>query len=219
MSGLTSAGTRNVPSVAYTSANMFTVSTISSGDLFIQRNGQWYTASYDYQGPSDAVNLIAITVGAQGGVLPLIPPAQSSTWNSTFSGPSIRCRNVSDGLRNAISLGIAKYMNDSMLHHNLDEESATIGSTNDALNPLHFAWTPSVPSNISADDPSFEAYVRRLHRGGTSSYEPSSRNTGDIALLYVGVIPSAIKLIYPRKLGDLIVPRHTNLRKLKSHSP
>lgn len=152
---------RDVQSVAYTSANMFTVSTISSGDQYLQGNDQFYTASYDYQGPSDAVNLIAITVGAQGGVLPLIPPAQNSTWNSTFFGPSIRCRNVSDGLRNAISLDIASYMNDSMFQYNLKVQSDTEYS---ALNPLYFAWTPSVPSNVSLDDPSFEVYVRPLHR-------------------------------------------------------
>lgn len=50
---------RDVQSVAYTSANIFTVSTISSGDQYLQGNDQFYTALYDYQGPSDAVNLIA----------------------------------------------------------------------------------------------------------------------------------------------------------------
>jgi hypothetical protein len=193
---------RDVQSVAYTSANMFTVSTISSGDQYLQRDGQFYTASYDYQGPSDAVNLIAITVGAQGDVLPLIPPAQNSTWNSTFFGPSIRCRNVSAGLRNAISLDIASYMNDSMFQHNLKVESDMDYS---ALNPLYFAWTPSVPSDLSPDDPSFEGYVRPLHRHGSKKYDISDRGTGDMAPLNVAVIPSAITLTYSGKMGELIV--------------
>jgi hypothetical protein len=193
---------RDVQSVAYTSANMFTVSTISSGDQYLQRDGQFYTASYDYQGPSDAVNLIAITVGAQGGVLPLIPPAQNSTWNSTFFGPSIRCKNVSDGLRNAISLDVARYMNDSMFQHNLKVESDTDYS---ALNPLYFAWTPSVPSDLALDDPSFEGYVRPLHRHESKKYDVSDRGTGDTAPLYVAVIPSAITLTYSGKMGELIV--------------
>jgi len=193
---------RDVQSVAYTSANIFTVSTISSGDQYLQGNDQFYTASYDYQGPSDAVNLIAITVGAQGGVLPLTPPAQNSTWNSTFFGPSIRCRNISDGLRNAISLDIASYMNDSMFQYNLKVESDTEYS---ALNPLYFAWTPSVPSNVSSDDPSFEGYVRPLHRLQDKEYDISDRRTGDMAPLYVVVMPSAITLTYPGKMGELIV--------------
>ena len=193
---------RDVQSVAYTSANMFTVSTISSGDQYLQGNEQFYTASYDYQGPSDAVNLIAITVGAQGDVLPLVPPAHNSTWNTTFFGPSIRCRDVSDGLRNAISLDIAIYMNDSMFQHNLKEESDT---ENSAIIPLYFAWTPSVPSDLSPGDPSYEGYVRPLHRHESKKYDISDRGTGDMAPLYVAVIPSAVKLTYPGKMGELIV--------------
>jgi hypothetical protein len=197
---------RDVPSVAYTSANMFTVSTISSGDQYLQllHDGQFYTASYDYQRPSDAVSLLAITVGTQGIMLPVTPPAPNSNWNSSFFGPSIRCRNVSAGLRNAISLDIATYMNDSMFQHKLHVQSAMNYS---ALNPLYFAWTPSVPSNLSPDDPSFKGYVQPLRKHGYYEYDISDRRTGEMAPLYVAVIPSAITLLYPGKAGEFIPVR------------
>ena len=65
---------RDVPCVAYTGANVFTVTAISSSQ-YLQQHGQWYTASYDYQGPSDAVNSLAITLSTQGTMLPVTPPA------------------------------------------------------------------------------------------------------------------------------------------------
>jgi len=195
---------RDVPSVAYTSANMFTVSTVSSGDdqyLLRLPDGQIHTASYDYQGPSDAVSLLATTVGTQGIMLPVTPPAPNLNWNSSFFGPSIRCRNVSAGLRNAISLDIANYMNDSMFQYKLHVQSATNYS---ALNPLYFAWTPSVPSDLSLDDPSLWSYVRPLRRHEYYEYDISDRSTGDMAPLYVAVIPSAITLLYPEKASEEI---------------
>jgi hypothetical protein len=195
---------RDVPSVAYTSANMFTVSTVSSGDdQYLRRlpDGQIHTASYDYQGPSDAVSLLATTVGTQGIMLPVTPPAPNSNWNSSFFGPSIRYRNVSAGLRNAISLDIANYMNDSVFQHKLHVQSATNYS---ALNPLYFAWTPSVPSDLSLDDPSLWSYVRPLRKHEYYEYDISDRRTGEMAPLYVAVIPSAITLLYPGKAGEFI---------------
>jgi hypothetical protein len=194
---------RDVPSVAYTGANMFTVTAISSSSQYLQ-HGQYYTASYDYQGPSDAVNSLAITLSTQGVMLPVTPPAPNSNWNSIFFGPSIRCRNVSAGLRNAISLDIASYMNDSMFQHNLKVKS---GMSYSALNPLYFAWTPSVPSDLSPDDPSFESYVRPLHRHESKKYDISYRGTRDTAPLYVAVIPSAIALIYTWKMGEFVATR------------
>lgn len=197
-----------MPNVAYTSANMFTVSTISSGDTFYQgNNGQWYTESYEYQGPSDAVNLIAITVGAQGGVLPITPPAQNSTWSVNFFGPSMHCHNVSGPMHDAITLDIARYMNDSMFVNNLRDESSSTGLTNSALNPLYIAWTPPVPADFNPDNSSFGSYVHPIHRptSGSKSYDPSDRGNGDLAPLFVAAIPSANKLLDPGHLGELLV--------------
>jgi hypothetical protein len=43
------------------------------------------------------------------------------------------------------------------------------------------------------------------HCIGRRKYDISDRSTGDLAPLYVAVIPSAIKLTYPGKMGELIV--------------
>ena len=186
---------RDVPSVAYTSANMLTVSTFSADQSSPQYRNQSYTANYDYQGPSDVVKFLAINMGTQGAMLPVTPPAPNSHWNITFFGPSIRCRNVSDGLRNAISLDIASYINESMwVTHPGGDGSMSDGSANTWLNPLYFAWTPSIPSYISSDDLSFEGYVRPLHKNTPREYLYWTRSTGDMVPLYVGVIPSVYNL-------------------------
>jgi hypothetical protein len=190
---------RDVQSVAYTSANMFTVSTISSNGSFLQTGGNWNTASYKYEGPSDAVSLIANAVGSQGGVLSVLPPAQNSTWNVSFLGPSMRCNNVSDHLRDRITLDIAQYMNESMFHNNLHKDSLV----ESPLNPLFLAWTPPIPSNLSAEDSSSATRVLPLNR--QVNYDIANRHDGDLFPLFVAIIPSAIILTYPGKIGDLLV--------------
>jgi hypothetical protein len=190
---------RDVQGVAYTSANMFTVSTISSNGSFLQTGGNWNTASYEYQGPSDAVSLIANAVGAQGGVLPVLPPAQNSTWDVSFFGPSMRCNNVSDHLRDRITLDIAQRMNESMFHNNLHKDSLV----DSPLNPLFLAWTPPIPSNLSAEDSASATHVLPLNR--KVDYDIANRHDGDLFPLYVAIIPSAIILTYPGKIGDLLV--------------
>jgi hypothetical protein len=210
---------RDVPSVAYTSAKLFTVSDSTDQSspsmlypqlypqssppmLYPQFHNQSYTAKYDHQGPSDVVGFLAINMDTQGAVLPVTPPAPNSHWNITFFGPSIRCRNVSDGLRNVVSLDIASSINESMwLAHPGGDGSTTSGSQNTYLNPLYFARTPSMPSDISPDDPSFEGYVRPLHRNTSEEYEIGIRSTGDMVPLYVGVIPSVNNLTLQVDVG------------------
>jgi hypothetical protein len=186
---------RDVQSVAYTSANMFTVSTISSNGSFLQTGGNWNTALYKYQGPSDAVSLIANAVGSQGGVLPVLPPAQNSTWNVSFFGPSMRCNNVSDHLRGRITISI----NELMFHNNLHKDSLI----DSPLNPLFLAWTPPAAPNISAEDSASATHVLPLNR--QVDYDIANRHDGDLFPLYVAITPSAIKLTYPGKDGDLFV--------------
>lgn len=57
---------RDVPNAAYASANMFIVSTETTGDTLdtVGSVDVLYASSYDYSGPSDPVNLVAITVSA-----------------------------------------------------------------------------------------------------------------------------------------------------------
>ena len=194
---------RDIPGVAYTSANMFTVLTTGSGNTPSHNYNLWSTASLIYQGPIDAIKMLAIALSSQGAVLPVIPPAPDSTWNVTFFGPSMRCKNVSGSLRNAISLDIARSMNLSMFcESDYTWATACAELSDPPVNPLYFAWTPSVPSNISPDDSSFEGYVWPLHRQNSKMYDISDRSTGDMAPLYVAVIPSVIELYHGKNYWD-----------------
>lgn len=190
---------RHVPSVAYTSANMFRVDTSGSDGTFMQGQGQWFTSQYLYQGPSDAVNLIASLVGAQGSVLPVIPPAQNATWNVTFFGPFLHCNNISGILRDAITLDVAQYINASMFRYNLREESTVTNFSGDNMILLYLAWKAPIPSSLDPDDPRFAIFAQPLREVSSRSYDPPGRQSGDLTPLYVALMPSTIKTILEKR--------------------
>ena len=59
--------------------------------------------------------------------------------------------------------------------------------------------------------------MRPLHRRESKKYDISDRGTGDLAPLYVAVIPSAIVLTSPDGMGELMLghwDRNTTLPQL-----
>jgi hypothetical protein len=176
----------DVPSAAYISTNMFNSLPHTRGGEVPGNIGQQYTSMWFYMGPSYAVNRVAVTVGTQGGILPVIPPSQNSTWNVTFYGPSIRCGNVSSSLHDAITLNIAQYLNETLVNAGNTSDSKTGPS-------YYLAWTPSVPSNFSPEDPSFGVYARPFNNTPFGDFDVLNRIPGDMVPLYVGIFPSALK--------------------------
>lgn len=49
---------------------------------------------YLCQGPSRAIENVALAVGTNGNILPITPPDINSTWQLDFSGPAIQCANL-----------------------------------------------------------------------------------------------------------------------------
>lgn len=137
----------DLPSVAFASANMFIATTNASENATLQyEDSRLYTSSYECHGPSDAVNAISVAVGALGATLPVKAPAQNSSWDVTFSEPSIMCHNGSDAVKSAIVFDIARHHNESMSYYNLRQDSPFTSSVFSALDHLYFAGTPLVPS-------------------------------------------------------------------------
>jgi hypothetical protein len=77
-------------------------------------NGNTHTPSADsvfgYFGPSQALQRIAVAVGAQGVVLPIRPPSTNASWTSSFYGPALRCNPIVGSEQMEIHQNIADYL-------------------------------------------------------------------------------------------------------------
>jgi hypothetical protein len=87
-----------------------------------------------------------------------------------------------------------------MFHNNNLHKDSLVDSP---LNPLFLAWTPPIQSNLSVEDSAYTTHLLPLNR--TVNYDIANRHDGDLFPLYVAIIPSAIILTYPGKIGDLLV--------------
>ncbi|KAG9648756.1 hypothetical protein KCU95_g4135, partial [Aureobasidium melanogenum] len=81
------------------------VSPLGVGDL----SGTNYS-EYCYRGPNNLVERVATAVGAQGQVLPIIPPALNASWSLNFWGPSLQCSNVEGQEREDIWANVWDYL-------------------------------------------------------------------------------------------------------------
>lgn len=73
-------------------------------------SSRWNLQELKYEGPSQALQKLTTAVGTLGTVLPIDPPASSSSWKTEFRGPAIRCDPFSASESDAVEQNIREYI-------------------------------------------------------------------------------------------------------------
>ncbi|KAK5167743.1 uncharacterized protein LTR77_007442 [Saxophila tyrrhenica] len=128
------------------------------------------TIRFAYTIPSREVIEVVKAVAATGAVLPIAPPGPNSSWALDFSGPALKCTNISEPLRSEIRSNIA---------------SAT-GSASNCEAYGYLAWLEGMPflntSQTNASGSGEHAFNSRIFQGSSMP-----------AVLYLAASPEAMR--------------------------
>jgi hypothetical protein len=70
----------------------------------------WLFGNYSYNGPSQALRRLSTAIGAQGAILPIVPPAPNASWTSQFDAPALRCHELSEIEQSDVQTNIGEHV-------------------------------------------------------------------------------------------------------------
>jgi hypothetical protein len=120
-------------------------------------------ADYCYRGPGRLVQRIAKAVGAQGQILPIVPPSPNASWSLDFWGPSLQCNNVKGQDYDDIWANLWE-------HYARDEDCASSFS--------YLAWAPTTNTSVPF-----------VFHNETSIFSYNALTIGAPATMFLAVVP------------------------------
>lgn len=73
-------------------------------------DAEWLKGKYSYNGPSQALRRLATAIGAQGAILPIVPPSPNASWTSQLDAPALHCHTLSESEQSDVQSDIGEHI-------------------------------------------------------------------------------------------------------------
>ena len=99
----------DVPAVRFDTMSYLAGMTTNPGPV-TEIKVEWLMGNYSYNGPSQALRRLATAIGAQGAILPIVPPSPNASWTSTFDAPTLQCHELPQNEQSDVQNNIAEHI-------------------------------------------------------------------------------------------------------------
>lgn len=167
----------NFPNVEFSSLNLAAPLAAygDTGSEHGEEPGIWYM----YAGLSRTVQRITEAAAAQGSILPVVAPSVNSTWDLNFNGPSLHCKPVSSGFRNAV---LANILNYTLVR---TRDDCTFGTGYVAWHPIEMAPNKSMTDYLPFKVENLNSSRNALNNDNNYGYPFS-----DMASVFLAIAPT-----------------------------